>query len=380
MELGNVLDITTRTRVPVLIWGPPGVGKSAAILHWATTRTLPCWTVIASLRDPSDFGGLPVIQRLEEPLSLNGCTVPSVSFAPPRFAVEAAIHGGVIFLDELTTAPPAVQAALLRAVLDAAFGDLQLPRDRVAIVAAANPPEVAAGGWDLAAPLANRFLHLQFSPKAEDWVTHFPDYWGFPPELSYQGQTVDETRWARARTVVAAFIRARPVLLLQVPLEDGRRGGAWPSPRTWDFASRILACTSASVSDLSDALPLLAGCVGDGPALELVAWLRDLDLPDPEELLTHPESYRHPNRSDQAYAVLDAVVRAALERTTPERWLAAWRVLATAASAGGADVAAAAARRLALARRGDLPLPKRELALFLPILQAAGLIAGRAGA
>src|SRR5690349_16090546 len=134
MALADILDGATRARVPVLFWGSPGVGKSAAIQAWAAARKLRCWTVIASLRDPSDFGGLPVVDA-QRPLAVDGRKVPSVGFAPPRFAVEAARHGGVIFLDELTTAPPAVQAALLRAVLDCAFGDLQLDPARVTLVA-----------------------------------------------------------------------------------------------------------------------------------------------------------------------------------------------------------------------------------------------------
>src|SRR5262245_62386462 len=93
----------------------------------------PCEVVIASIREPSDFAGLPVVVA-------DG----GVRFAPPRWARR--LHGagrGVLFLDEISTAPPAVQAALLRVVLERVVGDLELPA-AVAVVAAANPPE--AGG------------------------------------------------------------------------------------------------------------------------------------------------------------------------------------------------------------------------------------------
>ncbi|MBI3978914.1 MAG: AAA family ATPase [Chloroflexi bacterium] len=376
MSLRFALTAATTVHVPVIVWGPPGVGKSAAVQRWAAARGLACWTVIASLRDPSDFAGLPVLSG--EPRPVDGQSVPSVGFAPPRFAVEAARQGGVIFLDELTTAPPAVQAALLRAVLDAAFGDLQLPRDRVAIVAAANPPELAAGGWDLAAPLANRFLHHSYMLEPEAWVGEFPGYWGAPPVVEFQGQALDAGAWGQARSLVAAFVRARPALLLQIPADESRRGQAWPSPRSWDFASRLLAAVRAGGGTLEDALPLCAGCLGDGPAIELLHWIHELDLPDPEMLLAEPQGYQHPARTDRSFAILSAVVQAAVGRLTRDRWLAAWRILGIAAAGGGADVAAAAARRLALARRGDLPLPAADLAAFLPVLQAAGLVGGRA--
>jgi hypothetical protein len=282
----------------------------------------------------------------------------------------------VIFLDELTTAPPAVQAALLRAVVDRAFGDLEMDPSRVAIVAAANPPADAAGGWDLAPPLANRFTHVHFELNPIEWTEGFPGYWGRPPALSFGEQAVQERRWSRARSLVAAFLRSRPSLLLHVPDDVSQRGDAWPSPRTWDYASRLIAAAEQRRVSLTDALPVLAGCVGEGAALELAAWARDLDLPDPEDLLAHPERYRHPERGDQAYAVISAVCQAAIADLAPERWLAAWTVLASAASAGSPDVAAAAARSLARERRDDLPLPTRQIGPFIPVLEAAGLLRG----
>lgn len=368
-SLDDVLDSATRARVPLLLWGPPGVGKSAIVTAWARRRALPCWTVIASLREPADFGGLPLVDR-------GGDGTATVTFAPPRFAQEAARDGGIIFLDELTTAPPAVQAALLRAVVDRAFGDLEMDPETVTILAAANPPEVAAGGWDLAAPLANRFLHHTFALDPRDWSESFPSYWGTPPPLSFQGHGVDEEQWAQARSLVAAFVRARPHLLLTLPAEETRRGGAWPSPRSWDYASRLLAGANGNPTI---ALPLLIGCIGEGAAVEFCHWVRELDLPDPEALLSDPRSYSHPTRADIAYAILSSVAQYAVTSgLTPGRWKAAWRIFATAAEEGGADVAAAAVRTLARARgdREDLPLPRQELIPFVPVLRSAGILGG----
>src|SRR6201997_1378963 len=154
---GNVaaeaLGVAVAAGVPVLLWGAPGTGKTSAIRAMAQAMDLPCETVIASIREPSDFAGLPIVVG------------DGVRFAPPAWARRLAEAGrGLLFLDELSTAPPAVQAALLRVVLERAVGDLTLP-DEVAVVAAANPPEQAADGWDLSAPLANRLCHLS-------WLAH----------------------------------------------------------------------------------------------------------------------------------------------------------------------------------------------------------------
>src|SRR5947207_12816195 len=117
------LGTAVAARVPVLLWGAPGTGKTSAIRAMAATAGWACETVIASIREPSDFAGLPIVVDGE------------VRFAPPAWARRLAEAGrGLLFLDELSTAPPAVQAALLRVVLERAVGDLTLPEE-VAVVA-----------------------------------------------------------------------------------------------------------------------------------------------------------------------------------------------------------------------------------------------------
>src|SRR5204862_102481 len=138
-----------------------------------------------------------------------------VRFAPPAWARRLAEAGrGVLFLDELSTAPPAVQAALLRVVLERAVGDLTLP-DQVAVVAAANPPEQAADGWDLSAPLANRFCHLDWPLEARVVSDGFVSGWPTPaPPKLHDGWV---SRIPVARSWVAAFLTARPELTPAAP-------------------------------------------------------------------------------------------------------------------------------------------------------------------
>src|SRR6516165_11693296 len=164
----EALGVAVAAGVPVLLWGAPGTGKTSAIRAMAGVMGLPCETVIASIREPSDFAGLPIVVGDE------------VRFAPPAWARRLAEAGqGLLFLDELSTAPPAVQAALLRVVLERAVGDLTLPDD-VAVVAAANPPEQAAGGWDLSPPLANRLCHLDWPVDQDRFVEALTSGWPSP--------------------------------------------------------------------------------------------------------------------------------------------------------------------------------------------------------
>jgi len=138
------------------------------------------------------------------------------------------------------------------------------------------------------------------------------------------------------------------------------------------MSARLLAASARAGEDVQAIL--VGGCVGEGPALEFLSWRRNLDLPDPEDILRDPDAFMVPERGDQAFAVLTAVVTAAVGNLTSERWMAAWTVLARAADQGAKDIAAASAKALAQARKPGLPLPQKELREFIPLLQKGGLM------
>ena len=354
----EALGIAVAAQVPVLLWGAPGTGKSSVIRAMSEAMGWPCETVIAAIREPSDFSGLPVV--------VGGV----VHFAPPRWAERLAAAGrGLLFLDEISTAPPAVQAALLRVVLERVVGDIALPPD-VVVVAAANPPEQSADGWDLSAPLANRFCHLSWDVEPAVFAQGLAGGWGTP------GVPTLPPGWeegiARSRALVSAFVTVRPGLTCQVPGDAAAAGRGWPSPRTWDMAARLWAAADAAGASTEAETALITGCVGEGPGVELLMWEMDMDLPDPEEVLADPDGFDLPERGDRTYAVLSAVAAAVAARPTPERWLAGWRVLGRAGERAP-DVAAVAARVLARCRPPGAVAPP-EVKLFAPLLKEAGLL------
>lgn len=354
----EALAIAAAARVPVLLWGGPGTGKSSMVKALADSQGWPCEVVIASIREPSDFAGLPVV--IGE----------GVRFAPPSWATNLAEAGqGVLFLDEISTAPPAVQAALLRVVLERTVGDLQLPDD-VVVIAAANPPDQAADGWDLSAPLANRFCHLDWTVDAAAIAEGFTA--GFPVPTAPSLPADWHKAKVRARADVATFLLLRPGLASAPPTERTAAGRAWPSPRSWEMAADLLAASRAVGLRPEVTSILVGGCVGGGPGIEFLSWLSELDLPDPEQVLADPESFELPERGDRAYAVLTSVAAAIAANNTPDRWARGWVVLGRAGESAP-DVAALAARILARCRPEGAATPP-QAAVFLPLLRDAGLV------
>jgi hypothetical protein len=354
----EALAVSVAAGVPVLLWGSPGTGKTSVVRALGASFGWPVEVVVGSIREPTDFAGLPVV--------VDG----GVRLAAPEWARRLADAGnGLLFLDELTTAPPAVQAAMLRVVLERVVGDLALPRG-VRVVAAANPPELAADGWELAAPLANRLVHLDWPVDAAAIAEGLA--MGFPPPPANGHTSPDPARLLAARAAVAAFLKVRPALVLRIPTVAALAGRGWPSPRSWETVAMLLGmCDTTGAAD-DVRLALISGAVGEAAGIEFLSWLANADLPDPEAVLADPDSFELPERSDRAFAVLTAVASVAIARGDAASWTAAWRVLAKATPTAP-DVATLVAQSLAAARPHGAALPSEVLRLA-PVLRAAGLL------
>jgi hypothetical protein len=363
------ISIAVQIGEPVVAIGAPGVGKTTLINIMGHELGFDgVETIIASLREPSDYAGLPIV------------TDQGVKLAPPAWARRLAeCKRGLAFHDEISTAAPAVQAALLRVIHEGVVGELRLPKT-VSHVAAMNPPEQAAGGWELSAPLSNRFCHIYWNAQASEWIQGMIS--GFNPPRFPRVPESWESGLPEIRTLVASFIQHKPTHLLVVPKNDAEASKPWPSPRSWHMAARLMAAgRAAGYSGKEVVAPLVGGCIGDGLALEFLNWAESLDLPNPEELLKAPEKFKVPDRGDIAYTIMASIATCVCQKMSKPRYLAAWELFGICAKSGKKDYAATAVKVLAQAavKAGYMSDEKVRTALaanmkpFIELLCAAGL-------
>ena len=272
-DAARAIEIVLLANVPLALWGAPGTGKTSLLRSFAQKLGWPLYATTAAIHDPTDFSGLSFLS--------GGTLTAHTMRAPLEWAValagEAARHNGngLVFFDDVGFAPLAVQNALLQIVLERRVDQFQLPVG-IRCAAALDPVATALGEASLSAPLANRFVHLAWSPDAAWWVEGFLSGWPRDlPELPADWQ--QHLPASRAR--VAGFIRLRPELLNNEPKEGSAQGGPWPSGRTWDMLSRILAACDAAGANADVRLLLALGAVGKEAGNAYLEWERQGNAP-----------------------------------------------------------------------------------------------------
>ena len=261
---------------PVMLWGPPGVGKSQMIAQVAQRNNVSIIDIRLSQMEPSDLRGIPF--RKDE----------LVEWAIPAMLPDAKRHGkaGILFLDEITSAPPSVSAAAYQLILDRKLGAYQVP-EGWAIFAAGNRQGDRGVTYTMPAPLANRFSHFEVHINTDDWVA-----------------------WAYANNIddrVIAFVRFRPELLFD--FDPAHNPSAFPSPRSWEFAHRALQKFEHQHDLL---LGTLQACIGQAAGIELKAFIDNLDQMPDLDAIVRGEQVPAPTEVDLQYAVAAALVGRAI--------------------------------------------------------------------
>lgn len=261
-EAKNVVKFRIEHNLTSFLWSAPGIGKSDIVRQIALELGYGLVDFRANLRDPVDLRGMPAIDLQNR----------QTHWLPPSDLPHADKHGekGILFLDELNTAPAQMQAACFGLVLDRHVGDYKLP-DGWVCVAAGNRQGDRAAAQRTPSALDNRFGHITVKPDDKVFVD-----W-----LNENGHS----------PLLAAFIRFRPNLVHKFN-PDQR---AWPSPRSW---SRAMVSLDAPIEIRMQSI---AADIGFEAAAEVEGFLRTWHaLPTIEEVLRNPATAKLPGESDVA--------------------------------------------------------------------------------
>ena len=247
MKASEVIDTLSHlidSKLPVFIWGAPGIGKSSIVKEIAKDKDLEFLDLRLSLLDPTDMKGIPFFD------SENKQGV----WAPPSFLPSDKDSRGILFLDEINSAPPAVQASAYQLVLDRRVGEYELPQGW-SIVAAGNRESDRGVVYRMPPPLANRFVHLEMDIDVEDWKK-----WAYRNGISES---------------LIAYISYEPEALFNFDKDNTQK--AFATPRSWSFVDTILK--SSLPQDLL--LDAISGAVGKERAVSFLSFKQvESRLPD----------------------------------------------------------------------------------------------------
>jgi hypothetical protein len=237
-ELTAFLDglVRSKLKISTMIWGPPGIGKSSIVAQTAAKHHIEFIDLRLSQLAPTDLRGLPVADRKTN----------TSRWFPPEFLPKRG--RGILFLDEINLAPPTMQGMAQQLILDRRVGSYSVPSGWF-IWAAGNRKEDRATVFDMPAPLANRFIHLDVQPNLESFKRY--------------------ALFHNLHEQIVSFVMFRPELLHKLNPQQP----AWPSPRSWVMADSL----HKAGLDISPA-------VGPGTAAEFNAYLA---------LYTHVPNLQH---------------------------------------------------------------------------------------
>ena len=235
---------------PIFLWGPPGIGKSDIVNQIGKDSNREVVDVRLALWEPTDIKGIPYFDS----------NAGTMTWAPPAELPTDPKSKAILFLDELNSAPPAVQAAAYQLILNRRVGTYKLP-DGVDIVAAGNRDGDKGVTYRMPAPLANRFVHLEMKVDFEDWQD-WATLNGIHPE------------------VVGYVGYAKQDLYDYDPKSPSK---SFATPRSWSFVSDLVADEEIDTESLTN---LVSGAIGDGLAVKFMAHRKIASkLPKPDDIL-----------------------------------------------------------------------------------------------
>lgn len=271
------------SKIPVFVWGNPGVGKSSIIKQIASSKAMEFVDLRLSLLDPTDLRGIPFFDVLNK----------SAVWAKPEFLPDSnSQEFGILFLDEINSAPPTVQAAAYQLILDRKIGEYTLPLN-YAIVAAGNYESDRGVTYRMPTPLANRFVHLDFELDFSEWKS-----WAYESNIDSR---------------IISFLSHKPQNLFTFDAKAKEKSFA--TPRSWSFVNDILN----SKLELEFLKEVISGAIGKDSSDEFINFCKVADkLPNIKEIL-EAKSIEVPTNNSVLYALCTGIVYALKDNSSIEK-------------------------------------------------------------
>ena len=276
---------------PLFLWGPPGIGKSELVADITEELGGAMIDLRLGQMEPTDIRGIPFYNKdsgkmdWAEPIDL-----PSEEFAQDYPIV-------VLFLDEMNSAAPSVQAAAYQLILNRRIGKYHLPKN-VVMVAAGNRESDKGVTYRMPTPLANRFIHQEMRV----------DF------ASYQEWAVNN----HIHKDVVGYLSFAKQDLYDFDAKSASR--AFATPRSWTFVSELLEDEDG---DDDTVMNLIAGTIGEGLAVKFMAHRKIAGrMPRPEDILSGKEKDLNVKEVSAMYSLVISMcyeLKGAIERKVADK-------------------------------------------------------------
>lgn len=261
--------------VPMLV-GSPGSGKSQIVHQIAADYKLKVIDLRLSQCDPTDLLGFPNIKGERSGY------VPMETFPLEGDKMPTGYNGWLLFLDEFNSASPAVQAAAYKLVLDRQVGSHTLHKN-VAVVCAGNLETDNAIVQPMSTALQSRMVHMELVVDAKEWSD-----WAASAGIDHR---------------ITSYINFKPGNLYT--FQPDHTDTTYASPRTWEFADRVLKVVDMDSPNL---LPMLAGTISEGVAREFLGFCKNFaNLPTISEIVQSPDTITIPSEPSILFALTGAL-------------------------------------------------------------------------
>jgi hypothetical protein len=297
-EAERIIRIYMERKKPVMIWGPPGIGKSDLIRKIAKDMGYGLVDIRLADKQEGDLLGMPHIIKTPEGDE-------TVIWVTPEFLPKEKNGRTVIFLDEINNAPPSVQKTAYELVLDRKIGSYKVPVDAIIVAAGNRTDQDGANVHDMAAPLRDRFGHIEICVDAGDWIT-----WAYAADIN---------PW------LVSYIKWKGEGALHNYNEDNEEI-SFSSPRSLAILSKLLE--GFDVTDMSNIklIQQLGHSKIGAIATEFCAFVKLSAKFDLEKLIANPTKEKIPDDMEIQYALCSALVEYA--KKNPKKMEAVMEVTA----------------------------------------------------